>query len=98
MAERLKPQIILLDRDLADGDWRSSLSACASASAGACTLLISRVADDYEEIRRHMRQLERIPHRFEGTSADDYCTVCGLARGYIEASDGRLRYCIGDPK
>ena len=47
MAERLKPQIILLDRDLADGDWRNSLSACASASAGACTLLISRVADDY---------------------------------------------------
>lgn len=47
LLERLKPQIILLDRDLADGDWRNALSAFASSSAGACTMLISRVADDY---------------------------------------------------
>jgi len=44
--EKLQPHIILLDRDLADGNWRSALSACASTSA-ACTMLISRVADDY---------------------------------------------------
>lgn len=47
VSEQIKPHIILLDRDLADGDWRDSLSACASSSAGACTILISRVADDY---------------------------------------------------
>lgn len=47
MSELLQPQIILLDRDLADGDWRTSVYACASSSAGVCTLLISRVADDY---------------------------------------------------
>ena len=44
---QLKPHIILLDRDLADGDWRSALSACASSSQGACTMLVSRVTDDY---------------------------------------------------
>ena len=47
VSEQIKPHIILLDRDLADGDWRNSLSACASASPGACTMLISRVTDDY---------------------------------------------------
>jgi DNA-binding NtrC family response regulator len=47
VSEQIKPHIILLDRDLTDGDWRDSLSACASSSAGACTMLISRVADDY---------------------------------------------------
>ena len=46
MSELLQPQIILLDRDLADGDWRKSVYTCASSSAGVCTLLISRVADD----------------------------------------------------
>jgi hypothetical protein len=46
-SEQIKPQIILIDRDLADGDWRRSLSVCASSSAGACALLISKVADDY---------------------------------------------------
>ena len=57
-----------------------------------------RAADDYTEIRREMRRLERHHHRYAETEADDYCTVCSLARGYIEASDGRLRYCIGDPR
>jgi len=47
VSEQIKPHIVLLDRDLADGDWRNSLSACASSAAGACTMLISRVADDY---------------------------------------------------
>jgi DNA-binding response OmpR family regulator len=47
VSEQIKPHIILLDRDLAEGDWRQSLSACASSSGGACTMLISRVADDY---------------------------------------------------
>jgi hypothetical protein len=46
VSEQIKPQIILVDRDLAEGDWRQSLLACASSS-GACTMLISRVADDY---------------------------------------------------
>jgi DNA-binding response OmpR family regulator len=47
VSEQIKPHVILLDRDLADGDWRHSLSGCAASSAGACTMLISRVADDY---------------------------------------------------
>jgi DNA-binding response OmpR family regulator len=47
VSEQIKPHVILLDRDLADGDWRNSLSACAASSAGACTMLISRVTDDY---------------------------------------------------
>jgi DNA-binding NtrC family response regulator len=47
VSEQIKPHIILLDRDLAEGDWRQSLSACASSSAGVCTMLISKVADDY---------------------------------------------------
>jgi DNA-binding response OmpR family regulator len=47
VSEQIKPHVILLDRDLVDGDWRNSLSACAASSAGACTMLISRVADDY---------------------------------------------------
>jgi len=46
VSEQIKPHIILFDRDSAGGDWRNSLSDCASSSAGACTLLISRVADD----------------------------------------------------
>ena len=47
VSEQIKAHIILLDRDLAEGDWRNSLSASASLSAGACTLLISKVADEY---------------------------------------------------
>jgi DNA-binding NtrC family response regulator len=47
VSEQIKPHVILLDRDLADGDWRNFLSACAASSAGACTMLISKVADDY---------------------------------------------------
>ena len=38
VSEQIKPHIILLDRDLAEGDWRQSLSACASSSGGACTV------------------------------------------------------------
>jgi DNA-binding response OmpR family regulator len=47
VSEQIKPHIILLDRDLSDGNWRSSVSACASSAAGPCTMLVSRVADDY---------------------------------------------------
>jgi DNA-binding NtrC family response regulator len=67
VSEQIKPHIILLDRDLADGDWRTALSACASASPGACTMLVSRVADDnlwnevvcnggYDVLRKPLRQ------------------------------------------
>jgi AmiR/NasT family two-component response regulator len=47
LSEQIKPHIILLDRDLTGGDWRNALSACASACAGTCPMLISRVVDDY---------------------------------------------------
>ena len=47
VSEQIKPHVILIDRDLADGDWRNALSACAASSEGACTMLISGVVDDY---------------------------------------------------
>lgn len=47
MSDRLKPAIVLFDRDIVGADWRYAVSTLASASAGACVLLISRVADDY---------------------------------------------------
>jgi len=68
VSELIKPHIVLLDRDLAEGDWRSSLSACALSSAGACTLLISKVADDYlwnEVVRNGGYDVLRKPLREE---------------------------------
>ena len=47
VVDQLKPQIILFDRDLADGNWRLVVSAFTASSGGSCTLLISKVADDY---------------------------------------------------
>ena len=47
LARRAKPQIILLDRDVAGADWRHEVTTLAEASGGACVLLISTVADDY---------------------------------------------------
>jgi hypothetical protein len=43
---RLKPQIVLFDRDLGGPDWRNVMSALASCSYGACIVLISKVLDD----------------------------------------------------
>ena len=47
LSDRLKPPIILFDRDVAGPDWRHAVASLASASGSACVLLISRVADDY---------------------------------------------------
>jgi len=47
LSDRLKPPIILFDRDVAGADWRHAVSSLASVSGSACILLISRVADDY---------------------------------------------------
>jgi hypothetical protein len=47
LSDRLKPPIILFDRDVAGPDWRHAVSSLASVSGSACVLLISRVADDY---------------------------------------------------
>ena len=47
VSAQIRPHVILVDRDLADGDWRTSLYACAASSSGACIMLISPVADDY---------------------------------------------------
>ena len=44
--DRLKPQIVLFDRDLAGADWRTAMSSFASCSNGACIVLISKVMDD----------------------------------------------------
>jgi DNA-binding response OmpR family regulator len=43
---RLKPQIVLLDRDLGGPDWRNAVSALASCSNGACIVLISKMLED----------------------------------------------------
>lgn len=47
MASRLKPAIILLDRDVPGADWRNAVSSLAASSGGGCVVLISRVTDDY---------------------------------------------------
>jgi DNA-binding response OmpR family regulator len=47
LSGQLNPAIILLDRDVAGGDWRHAVSSLSSSSAGTCVLLISKVADEY---------------------------------------------------
>jgi hypothetical protein len=44
--DRLKPQVVLFDRDLGGHDWRSAMSPLASCSNGACIFLVSKVLDD----------------------------------------------------
>lgn len=46
LSDRIKPQIILFDRDVAGAGWRQEVSAVATAAGGACVLLLSTVADD----------------------------------------------------
>ncbi|HEX5432421.1 MAG TPA: response regulator, partial [Bryobacteraceae bacterium] len=43
---RLKPQIVLCDRDLPGADWRDVVQALASVRGCGCIILLSRVADD----------------------------------------------------
>ena len=45
--EKLKPQIILFDRDMAGQDWREFVIYFSAASPRACIILVSRVFDDY---------------------------------------------------
>ncbi|MBZ5605351.1 MAG: hypothetical protein LAO79_23885 [Acidobacteriia bacterium] len=40
------PQVILLDRDFIEGDWRETMTGFAK-SRGACVILVSKVLDDY---------------------------------------------------
>lgn len=47
ICERVEPQIVLLDRDLAGEDWRKKMAGLAPASSGACVVLVSKVIDDY---------------------------------------------------
>lgn len=44
--ERLRPQIVLFDRDAAGAGWRDVMSSLASYATGACIILISTVLDD----------------------------------------------------
>ncbi len=46
LLDDLKPQIILMDRDAAETNWRPAMSSLASASSGACVMLVSKVIDD----------------------------------------------------
>jgi DNA-binding NtrC family response regulator len=45
--QKLKPQIILFDRDMAGLNWRELVTCFAAASPRACILLVSKVFDDY---------------------------------------------------
>jgi DNA-binding NtrC family response regulator len=45
--DRLKPQIILFDRDLGGEDWRELMTRFAASSGGACIILMSKVLDDH---------------------------------------------------
>jgi DNA-binding response OmpR family regulator len=47
LLKQLRPQIILLDREIQGQDWRQAVSSLTAASGGACVLLVSRVIDDY---------------------------------------------------
>jgi AmiR/NasT family two-component response regulator len=69
LSDRIKPQIILFDRDAAGADWRQEVSVLATASGGACVLLISTVADDnlwnevvlnggYDVLRKPLREAD----------------------------------------
>jgi len=40
-------QIVLLDRDLAENDWRRVMTTYAAESSRACVLLVSNVVEDY---------------------------------------------------
>ena len=42
-----KPQVILIDRDVDGAVWRGAVSSLATASDGACVVLISSVIDEY---------------------------------------------------
>lgn len=44
---RLRPQIVLCDRDLPGEDWKDAVQTLASASDRACIILVSKAADDY---------------------------------------------------
>jgi DNA-binding NtrC family response regulator len=45
--QKLQPQIILFDRDMAGLDWRELVTYFAAASPRACIMLVSKVFDDY---------------------------------------------------
>jgi DNA-binding NtrC family response regulator len=42
-----KAPVVLCDRDLLGVEWREAVHQMASSSHGACTILLSRVVDDY---------------------------------------------------
>ena len=44
---RVKAPVILCDRDLAGTEWRDVVQKMASSPHKACTILLSRVVDDY---------------------------------------------------
>jgi len=46
ICQRSDPQIIFLDRDFPDQDWRKSIASLA-ASSSACIILASKVLDDH---------------------------------------------------
>lgn len=46
-SRRLRPPIILLDRDWSESGWREVMAALAQSSPGACILLASQVMDGY---------------------------------------------------
>ena len=47
LIDRVKAQIVFMDRDLAGPDWRETMSSFASSSRRTCIILISGVVDAY---------------------------------------------------
>ena len=47
LMDRVKAQILFMDRDLAGTDWREAMSIFASSDGKICIILISRVVDGY---------------------------------------------------
>jgi DNA-binding response OmpR family regulator len=69
LLRKLKPQIMLFDRDLAGHHWREFVAAFAAASSGVCIMLLSTVLDDnlwndlvanggYDLLRKPLREDE----------------------------------------
>jgi DNA-binding NtrC family response regulator len=77
---KLSPQIVLFDRDMAGASWRTDMSSIGSLSTGPCVMLVSRVMDGYlwnEVVCNGGYDVLAKPLR-----EDEVCRVVKLARCY----------------
>ena len=84
LLERVKAQIVFMDRDLAGTDWRDAMTSLAGLRAQPCIVLISRVLDVYlwyEVVRYGGYEILAKPLR-----ADEVSRVVRLAWSYQNSS------------